>query len=377
VSYGAGRRAANGVNRVLMVTPRFLPHAGGIQTHVREVGERLVRAGVTVDVLTTDPAGDLPAEETIDGLSVHRVPAWPRTRDYYLAPRMWSFITRGQWDVVHCQGVHTFVAPLAMAAARQARVPYVVSFHTGGHSSALRARARSIQWKALSPLLARACRLVAVSRYEGDLFRRIVRPRGGQLVVIPNGVTRGSTEEGVSRSGEPLILSVGRLERYKGHHRLIEAMPHVLSEVGSARALIVGAGPYQLELQDLITGLGLEDRVSITAVPAGDREAMGGLLSQAALVVLLSDYEAHPVALLEAASMGRPILVSRTSGLTELVESGMARGVAAEASTSEIGLAIVESLRNPVTPDAVVLPSWDDTTSALLAEYRACVSRRR
>jgi glycosyltransferase involved in cell wall biosynthesis len=370
--------ASHGVNRVLMVTPRFLPHAGGIQTHVREVGERLVRLGVAVDVLTTDPAGDLPREETIGGLSIHRVPAWPRTRDYYLAPRMWSFITRGHWDVVHCQGVHTFVAPLAMAAARQARMPYMVSFHTGGHSSPFRARVREVQWRALRPLLSGACRLVAVSRYEGDLFRGIIRPRNAQLVVIPNGVTRiGSEHHQASGSGDPLILSVGRLERYKGHHRLIEAMPAVLREMGSARALIVGTGPYQAQLQDLITRLGLQDRVSITSVPAGDRDGMGRLLSEAALVVLMSDYEAHPVALLEAAAMGRPILVRRNSGLTELVERGMARGVADEPSASQSGLAILESLRHPVVADAVALPTWDDTAASLLAEYRTCARRRR
>jgi hypothetical protein len=41
-------------------------------------------------------------------------------------------------DIVHCQSYHTFVAPLAMGAAIRCRFPYVVSFHSGPHASALR-----------------------------------------------------------------------------------------------------------------------------------------------------------------------------------------------------------------------------------------------
>ena len=40
-------------------------------------------------------------------------------------------------------------------------------------------------------------------------------------------------------------------------------------------------------------------------------------LSQAALVVLLSEYETHPIAVLEAVALGRPALVAATSGLSE------------------------------------------------------------
>ena len=49
-------------------------------------------------------------------------------------------------------------------------------------------------------------------------------------------------------------------------------------------------------------------------------------------MTLLSDYEAHPVAVMEALTAGRPAVVSRTSGLTELEELGWAVGVDQHAS---------------------------------------------
>ncbi len=95
--------------RILMVTPRYLPDMGGIETHVHEVSRRLRGHGVVTTVLTTDRSGRLPVGETVEGFSVERVPAYPRNADYYAAPAMWSRIRHGQEDLVHCQGVHTLV----------------------------------------------------------------------------------------------------------------------------------------------------------------------------------------------------------------------------------------------------------------------------
>lgn len=360
-----------------MVTPRFYPDTGGIQTHVREVSERMLARGLDVRVLTTDATGRLPERETVAGIDVHRVPAWPRHRDYYLAPGIWPSIRKEPWDVVHCQGVHTLVAPMAMVAARSAGLPYIVSFHTGGHSTGLRHRLRGLQWRALRPLLSRACRLVAVSRFEAELFGRTLRPTRGRLVLVPNGVTllEGADSDMTTGDGAPTILSIGRLERYKGHHRLIAAMPDVLRDIPDARAQILGSGPYEGALRSLADRLGIAHRVAISSVPAGERATMARHIGSASLVVLLSDYEAHPVALLEAASAGRPVLVARTSGLTELVDAGLAAGVDADASPAATAAAIVAAIRAPVGAPAPDLPTWDQTTDSLLELYEACLPR--
>ena len=48
-----------------MVSARYLPFMGGIETHIHEVGSRLVAQGHTVVVLTTDPTWNLPPTETV------------------------------------------------------------------------------------------------------------------------------------------------------------------------------------------------------------------------------------------------------------------------------------------------------------------------
>src|SRR5437764_2348658 len=161
--------------RVLMVAPDFIPGVGGVVTHVYEVGRRLVQAGVEVTVLTTDVSGKLTAIEEVEGMHIRRVRAWPANKDYYFAPSIYRIIAGGQWDFVHCQGYHSLVAPVAMLAAWRANIPYVLTFHSGGHSSRVRNALRRLQWMVLRPLLSRARKLIAVSGFEANFFRERLR----------------------------------------------------------------------------------------------------------------------------------------------------------------------------------------------------------
>ena len=61
-------------------------------------------------------------------MQILRVRAWPTNKDYYFAPVIYRFITCGQWDLIHCQGYHNMVPPLAMLAALRANIPFVLSF---------------------------------------------------------------------------------------------------------------------------------------------------------------------------------------------------------------------------------------------------------
>jgi len=49
-----------------------MPISGGVEHHVRQAAERLVRRGVDVTVLTSDPSGQLPQREPVGGVSVRR-----------------------------------------------------------------------------------------------------------------------------------------------------------------------------------------------------------------------------------------------------------------------------------------------------------------
>ena len=370
----AGQAAAL---RVLMVTPRFFPLAGGVESHVYEVSRRLAAQGVRVTVLTTDREGRLPPEATLDGVRVLRVRAWPARQDLYFAPGLWRHIGAGEWDIVHLQSYHTLVAPLALMAALRARLPYIVTFHGGGHSQRLRHVLRRQQRAWLRPLLARADRLVAVAPFEIDLYTSELNLPVDRFALVPNGANLPRVEFLAQTAIQgTLIASIGRLERYKGHQRVIAALPAILKQVPDARLWIAGEGAYEPELRALAERLGVAGRVEIRAVPPEQRTQMAHELSQAALVVLMSEYETHPIAALEALALGRPLLVADAAGLGDLARKGWAAAVSLDSPPERLAQAAVDQLRHPLRPAKLELPTWDECATGLLKLYQEVLAER-
>ncbi len=367
--------------RVLIVTPRCLPDIGGVENHVHAVATRLAASGgAEVTVLTTDLDGGLPASDHYGAAAVRRVRAHPRGRDWRLAPGIVPVIARGGWDVVHVQSYHTFVAPLAMATAASRRVPYLLTFHGGGHSDRVRHGVRGLQRALLRPLLSRAAALIATAQFELDEYPAALRIPASRFVLIPNGfdlpavseLGDGGREEA---AGGPLIVSLGRLERYKGHQHVIAALPHVLAAVPAARLWVAGSGPYESALRAQALALGVDDAVEISAVPLGDRVGMARRLSQVDLAITLSEFETHPMAALEALSLGRPLLVATGSGLGELADRGLARSIEVSSGPEQIAAAILRELSDPLVPAEVSFPTWDECAAQLLALYRRIAGR--
>jgi glycosyltransferase involved in cell wall biosynthesis len=361
--------------RVLIVAARFLPDLGGTETHIHEVTQRLAKRGdLELTVLATDRSGARPACEELDGFTVLRCRAFPRRRDYYFAPSIYRYVRDGDYDVVHCQGIHNAVPVLAMMGARKSRVPYIVSLHTGGHSSYFRRRFRNIQWRALGPLLRGAAVIIAVSRFEQRAFERICSIDASRFRIIQNG--GDLPESPLQTSAIPgRIVSSGRLEKYKGHHRLIEALPIVQQSIPHASLHILGSGPYEDHLRSLARARGVERSVTIEYVPPDDRARMAELLSTAAVVASMSDYEAHPVAFMEALTMGIPAVGLDATGIGDLVEDGLVMGVPKRASPTRLAQSLIHALEQQGLSkrSMLMLPTWDIAAAKLATTYMGAI----
>ncbi|MBE7187702.1 glycosyltransferase family 4 protein [Jatrophihabitans endophyticus] len=366
--------------RVLEVSQRYFPDLGGTESHIHEVTTRMAAMpDIEPTVLATDRSRALPrSERSPQGFEIVRRNSYPRSRDYYVSPGIARVIRDGDWDVVHFQGVHTFVPIIGMLAARRARKPYVLTFHTGGHSSSSRSAIRNLQWRLLTPLLRVASRLIAVSRYERGRFEAATGIDASHFTVIRNG---GSLPE-LPRPVTPVpgrVVSSGRLERYKGHHRAIEALPVLRRSVPDAHLVILGGGDYESELRALAVRLGVAEHVQIYQVDPRDRSAMAVELASAQVLAALSDYEAHPVAIMEALTLGTPVVGLDVAGTGDLVEDGLVTGIPVTASADDVAAALATAMaggRRPVGAD-VDFPTWDTCAAQLADVYREVAGRAR
>jgi glycosyltransferase involved in cell wall biosynthesis len=364
--------------RILLVTARYLPSVGGTEIHVHEVATRLAKAGHRVTVLTVGAGRTFTPREEVEGVEVLRVAAWPKSKDYYFSRAIYRSVRRADVDIVHCQGYYTFVGPLAMSAALRARLPYVVTFHGRGHSSFLRRKLRRPQELAVRPLLTRAARLVALTKREQEFYRTKLRLPGSLLTVIPGGANLAGLDDLPHQPIDPnLIVSVGRVERLKGHHKIVAALPDIMRLRPDIKLRICGDGPFEPELRRLAERLGVSDRVEINAIPFANRAEFVRTVRSAAVVVSLSDSEAQGLAALEAAFLGRPLLVATAAGLAELVDAGHATGVAPNATSDAIASAVLDQLERPRTHHPVRLPTWDECVEQLELLYLSVLRDRQ
>jgi glycosyltransferase involved in cell wall biosynthesis len=365
-----------GVLRVLQVCARFPPDLGGVETHVAEVCRRLApREDLQLGVLTTDRSGHLPPfGTTAEGVPIQRVRAYPKGGDYYVAPGLVPAIRTGDWDLVHVQGVHTAVPVLAMTAALQARIPYVVTFHTGGHTSSARVRLRGLQWRTLAPLLRRSRKLIPVGRFEQRLFQQVTGLDSDRFALIRNGGGLPSDPDPAARV-PGRIVSCGRLEWYKGHHRAIEALAVLRDTMPEAHLHILGAGPIEAELRAAADRLGVSHAVSIRFIPPTERAAMARELNEASAMLALSDYEAHPVAVMETLALGVPVVGYEVAGIGDLVEDGTVRGVPVGAEPDVVARELVAALAAPRAQSHPELPTWEQAADRLHEVYRQAAGK--
>lgn len=359
-----------------MATAVYVPYPGGTAIHTNEVATRLVELGADVTVVGTSPDRDFEPERHEGDLRILCIRSWPPSRDYYVAPRLGRVVRDAGADVVHLQGYHTAVAPIVMLAALRAGVPYVVTLHSGGHSSRLRRKLRPLQAWLLRPLLTRASRIIAVSAFEADLFARRLRLPLSAFTTIPSGVDLPTVPPQAPDPGPPLILSIGRVESYKGFQRVIEALPALDRVHPGTRLRIAGSGPYEGELRRLAERLGVADRLEIAEVPHHRRDEMASLLRRAWVVAILSQYESQGLAMQEAMALGRPLVVSDSGVIDEFRGHSNLRAVPADADADVIAAAIIDLLdASPASPPA--LPTWDRCAATLLQTYEETLAERR
>ncbi|MBW4646443.1 MAG: glycosyltransferase family 4 protein [Goleter apudmare HA4340-LM2] len=146
----------------------------------------------------------------------------------------------------------------------------------------------------------------------------------------------------------PLIGIVGRLQRWKGMHVLVEAMPQVLQKYPDAHCVVVG-GKHDLEadyeefLKTQIATLGLSDRVLMVGLQRNVPEWVQAL----DIFVHASDKEPFGIVIIEAMALGKPTIASNVGGPTEIITDSVNGLLTPYGDTDALAIAILRYLDNP------------------------------
>ena len=119
---------------------------------------------------------------------------------------------------------------------------------------------------------------------------------------------------------DTVLVSAGRLVPWKRFDHLIRLMPAIRSVVSSARLLIIGTGPCEKELKELVSGLKLDEAVTLVGRLDADRMKLHLMASD--ILVLASSYEGFSHLLLESMRAGLPVVATDVGGNRELIQNG-------------------------------------------------------
>ena len=146
-------------------------------------------------------------------------------------------------------------------------------------------------------------KIVCQTLYQTEYFCKPLRKK---CIVIPNPLFADFYMDPYGEERRKEIVSAGRLFDYKNHKLLIRAFAQIAEEFPEYNVTIWGEGPYRKELEEEIRIHNLESRVFLP----GDSSQVAEDIYKSALFVLPSDTEGMPNALMEAMSLGIPVIAT-------------------------------------------------------------------
>jgi glycosyltransferase involved in cell wall biosynthesis len=350
--------------KVVHVCPRYHPYIGGIETHVKEICERLSRKSFDVEVWTTDPSCKLLEEEFVNNVKVRRFKSWAPGEAYYFSRHLKKTLFRNSntFDVIHAHGYSAFPSFYAGSAKGKNKLVFTPHYHETGHTWIR--RLLHIPYKYLGKrTFEKADYIVCVSSYEKTLVVTNFEVDEKKIKIIPNGVSLAEFKNLEKKKNDyQKILYVGRLEKYKGAQYLINVLPNLNDHV---KLEIVGKGPYEKNLARLAKKLNVEDRVSFFQdLP---RIELLQKYADADLFVSLSQHEAFGISVAEALCAGTPCIVANTSALTEWIDGENCFGIDYPIDLDALADLIKKFSGKSVCKPAVL--DWDEVANRLTKLY--------
>ena len=244
-------------NKTLFVTNDFGPRAGGIETFIIGLIERLPKSSIIVYTSAQEETAHYDAQWLSDfGVEVIR----DKAKILLPTPRVSRAVAR----IVSQRGIKTVAfgaaAPLGWMSSklRKAGALRIVAL-THGHE---------VWWAKVFPfnlILRRIGSTTDSLTYLGDFTRTAISKAltaksASAMQKIAPGIDvdhfiptdAAALRQSLGLTDKKVIVSVGRLVHRKGQDNLIQAMPEILKSIPSAHLLLVGEGPYREHLQKLV-----------------------------------------------------------------------------------------------------------------------------
>ncbi|HKQ48981.1 MAG TPA: glycosyltransferase [Phycisphaerae bacterium] len=223
------------------------------------------------------------------------------------------------FDVVHAHDWMTY--PAGMAVARARGKPLVVHVHSTEFDRSgenVNQKIYDIEREGVHA----ADRTIAVSHLTRNILVARYAARSEKVEVVYNAIDYNGNGDKVElppaiQRDEKIVLFLGRITMQKGPEYFLAAAKKVLGHVKNVRFVMAGSGDMTRRSIELAAELGIGHKVVFTGFLRGDDVAR--IFKMADLYVMPSVSEPFGIAPLEALSHDVPVLISKQSGVSEIL----------------------------------------------------------
>lgn len=357
----AAKRNPGASRPIVLCSDNFPPDIGGTSTLFWNTYSRIADRPVTVLTDESAPGTDgAPIDGEMRIVRRRRTPgSWSlldrSTRRYYFGrARDMRALAAARGLVAHA-GRNLPEGMAALTAKALYRLPYIVWVH--GEELVTAESSRELTWLT-NRIYRNAALLVAntyytrhmVTRFGVDASKVLVAHPGVDADLFSPAVDGTEIRRRYAPQGERLILSVGRLQRRKGHDLAIDAVARLVRTHPDVKYLIVGDGEERPALEQRVASHGLGQHVIFAgSVPAEDLPSCYAACDLFLMPnrVDAGDFEGFGIVFVEAAACAKPVIGGTSGGASEAVEDGRTGLLVSGMDVDELEAALKRLLESP------------------------------
>ncbi len=319
---------------ILVFTPYYYPHIGGLENHAYEFNEHMAEIGHKITVFTSHiPRHGSLFDNSKPNITIIRFPAFEIIGGYPV-PKFWlaSFwqqllmLQNQPYDVILSRTRFFLSSLMALWYARTRSIKYIHIEHGSDFvrlSSSLASVLAKIYDYTLGKLIFFAAdAVIANSKASSEFVKKITRGKISPVIIY-----RGIEEEEIraitgnsnlraALAGKTIIIFIGRLITGKGIMDLLKAMAVVNNP--AITCLIIGDGPQKQQLLTYLNNSGFL-RNNVLLLGEKSRSEVLAILKIADIAINPSYTEGLPTTMIEAALCKKAIIATRVGGTTEII----------------------------------------------------------
>lgn len=321
------------MKRILIFSTAYFPFVGGAEIAIKEITHRI--KGFQFDLITSRFSKKVPEKEKIDNVNIYRVGKGTKFDKYFLPIsgflKAKELLKENKYSLIWSISVAQAGLAALFLKIKNPKLPFLLTIQEGSSKKRLFWR-RWIVWPLIKKIFKKADYIQAISKFLANFSKEM----GAQcpIEIVPNGVDINqfsisflhSRSENLQfsnklkkelriKENEKVIITVSRLVPKNAVDDLIKSLKYLDLP---AKLLILGVGPLQKKLKNLVKKLNLENKVLFLGlIPPNE---VPKYLAISDVFIRPSISEGFGNVFVEAMVAGVPIIGTPVGGISDFLE---------------------------------------------------------